>query len=131
MRIRLKHHYGLSHHDFDDGIDHQLGAYFAVRSSHDFLTDDNHNFRVLASSITHAGELIKFDQIQIYKNSNTESIVYDGRIGSLQTQYDFLYTDNEWFSCEYFYNKEKFTNDKRRYYSYKRKAIPHLTVAYA
>ena len=117
MLIKLKHHYGNSCHRFEDDINHQLAAYLSVRKACNFLTNDNHNFRVLEKEIIWGGEKINFNSVTIYYNAKNKKRV------TVDLGWDSLYTDNEWFSMEYSYNKKIHASDENRFYSYKRKAL--------
>lgn len=68
MKVRLNHHYGWKSYNIQDVNSLEGAAYKALRKSHKFLTDDNHEFEIKINvPIEWAGKTSYYNTIHIFK----------------------------------------------------------------
>lgn len=93
MMVELKHHYGWQIYNVPVAETLEEAAYKAVRSSHDFLRDDNHTHDAGEKTLEWGGQEIRFKSVRIFRNAVSErESPYSGP-PALETDY--------WFAVEY------------------------------
>jgi hypothetical protein len=93
FKLKLMHHYGWSRHCIQAKT-LKDAAYKAVRNTHHFLTDDNHDYKVGPSSFHFAGNKQTYLRVEILKNDNSPNT-------------DISLFHPHWFSVEYMPVKAK------------------------